>query len=87
MFFDLNIPVTAPASLKYSIIASKKKGKQKASSGEQPEQPSVDLFSAAQVEAVEKRIDVLVHCESTHNVQDPALTKYCQLQWDILLLH
>jgi hypothetical protein len=68
MFFDLNIPITAPASLKYSNNASKKKGKQKASLGELPEQPSVDLFAPSQVEAVEKRIDILVHCESIHDV-------------------
>jgi DNA-nicking Smr family endonuclease len=68
MFFDLNIPITAPASLKYNSNTSKKKGKQKALSGEQPDQSSVDLFSASQVEAVEKRIDILVHCESIHNV-------------------
>jgi DNA-nicking Smr family endonuclease len=87
MFFDLNIPITAPTSLKYNINTSKKKGKQKASSGEQPEQPSLDIFTATQVEAVEKRIDVLVHCESTHNVQDSALTKHCQHQWDIPFSH
>jgi hypothetical protein len=87
MFFDLNIPITAPASLKYNNNASKKKGKQKASLGELPEQSSVDLFSPSQVDAVEKRIDVLVHCESIHGVQDSALTMPCRYQWDIQFLH
>lgn len=63
MFFDLNIPIAAPATLKYSNNASKKKGKQKASIGETIEQHVAELFSAAQVEAIEKRIEVLIHCE------------------------
>ncbi|KIM28843.1 hypothetical protein M408DRAFT_8613 [Serendipita vermifera MAFF 305830] len=56
MFFDLNIPIVPPATLKYHTNASKKKGKQKA---EVVEQPAMELFSSVQVEAIEKRIDVL----------------------------
>lgn len=69
MFFDLNIPISAPISLKYASNASKKKGKQKAPSVDQPDQPSADLFSQTHVEAVERRIDVLVHCEGSCSSQ------------------
>ncbi|KAG8833258.1 hypothetical protein FRC17_011033 [Serendipita sp. 399] len=64
MFFDLNIPVPAPGTLKFVSNMSKKKGKQKTGVTEQPETsqvPNVELFPSAQVEAIERRIDVLVH--------------------------
>ncbi|KAG8800112.1 hypothetical protein FRC16_003695 [Serendipita sp. 398] len=64
MFFDLNIPVPAPNALKFVNTSSKKKGKQKNRATEQPENSeaqNVELFSPAQVEAIEKRIEILVH--------------------------
>ena len=60
MYFDLNIPIAPPATLKYNN-SSKKKGKQNALAGEAVVPPTIELFSATQVEAIEKRIEVLVH--------------------------
>jgi hypothetical protein len=61
MYFDLNIPIEPPATLKYAN-KSKPKGKGKANDSDISHNSSEDLFSMAQVEGLEKRIDVLVHC-------------------------
>lgn len=53
MYFDLNIPI--PQRLD---PASNKKGK-----GKQDE-----VFSSSQVEGIEARIDLLVHCMLNHHI-------------------
>lgn len=65
MFFDLNIPISAPPTVKYIGNTSKKKGKQKAGASEQPDrtQNAAELFSPEQIAAIERRVDVLVHCK------------------------
>jgi len=64
MFFDLNVPISAPATLKYANSGSKKKGKQKAGAPELAErtQNAAEWFSPEHIAALERRVDVLVHC-------------------------
>lgn len=65
MYFDLNIPINAPASLKYINNTSKKKGKQKAGDAATatPGQSVTDLFTTEQIAAIENKMDILTHCE------------------------
>jgi hypothetical protein len=65
MFFDLNVPISAPATLKYANSGSKKKGKQRAGAQELAErtQNAAEWFSPEQIAAIERRVDVLAHCE------------------------
>lgn len=64
MFFDLNIPVPPPATLKHLSQPPKKKGKTKPGIPEPPgttQAPAIELFSQAQVDIFERKIDVLSH--------------------------
>jgi hypothetical protein len=74
MYYDLNIPIPTPANLKHVTPSNKKKGKQKENAGASekvassaqtnPQQAQeISLFSRAQIEAMEKKIDSLVHRE------------------------
>jgi len=54
MFYDLNVPVAA-----YEVAGTSQSKKSK---GKQPQQ-STELFTPAQIAAIEARVDILVHCE------------------------
>jgi ribonuclease P/MRP protein subunit RPP1 len=53
MFFDLNVPVSNLGQLP----GQSKKGK-----GKQPQQPSHVIYTTAQINAIEARVDLLIHC-------------------------
>lgn len=53
MFYDLNVPVAA-----YEIAGTSQSKKSK---GKQPQRG--ELFTPAQIAAIEVRVDILVHCE------------------------
>jgi hypothetical protein len=55
MFFDLNVPVTSSTS----SGQTSKKGK-----GKQLQIPSPVLYTAAQINTIEARVDCLLHCQS-----------------------
>ncbi|KAI0051542.1 PHP domain-like protein [Auriscalpium vulgare] len=62
MYFDLNVPAPSPASSSGSSQVQSKKGKNKQPLGSQQSiATSPSLFSPAQINAVEARIDLLVH--------------------------
>ncbi|KAI0055708.1 PHP domain-like protein [Artomyces pyxidatus] len=65
MYFDLNVPVPSPASSSGSGQSQSKKGKGKQHQQQQQQQSSSSstspLYSPAQINAVEARVDLLVH--------------------------
>lgn len=62
MFFDLSIPVPAPASLPQASLQISKKNKGKQPATQAPVNTHPVKFSAAQLEKIESRIDLLVRC-------------------------
>jgi ribonuclease P/MRP protein subunit RPP1 len=60
MFFDLNVPVHHPQAQQSSAQNQSKKNK-----GKQPQQPTDVSYSPAQIGAIEARLDLLVHRESS----------------------
>ena len=59
MFIDLNVPIP-PVTIQGNVQQSKKqKGKQPQQAQERP----TVVFTPAQLNAIETRIDVLVHCQ------------------------
>ena len=57
MYFDLNFLVPPPSKTTGPAHAQSNKGK-----GKQVQHPQPTLYSQAQIEAIEARIDLLVHC-------------------------
>jgi hypothetical protein len=58
MYFDLNVPIPTTAQTPSQPLSKKAKGKQ-------PQVVTPTTYTAAQIAAIENRVDLLVHCMYT----------------------